>query len=91
LKRAKVYDTFNGADIELQDLIVREIRIASGSKVDIPTGNKVAERNLFGVQHLINFLFVPLNSHSFNEVIYYFLSASMPVNPTYERNSSRDC
>jgi hypothetical protein len=33
-----------GADIELQDLIVREIRIASGSKVDIPTGNKVAER-----------------------------------------------
>jgi hypothetical protein len=44
LKRAKVYDVFNGADIELQDLIVREIRIASGSKVDIPTGNKVAER-----------------------------------------------
>jgi hypothetical protein len=44
LKRAKVYDTFNGADVELQDLIVREIRIASGSKVDIPTGNKVAER-----------------------------------------------
>jgi hypothetical protein len=36
-------DVFNGADIELQDLIVREIRIASGSKVDIPTGNKVAE------------------------------------------------
>jgi hypothetical protein len=25
-------------------LIVREIRIASGSNVDIPTGNKVAER-----------------------------------------------
>ena len=44
LKRAKVYHIFNGADIELQDLIVREIRIASGSKVDTPTGNKVAEQ-----------------------------------------------
>jgi hypothetical protein len=31
LKRANVYDIFNGADVELQDLIVREIRIASGS------------------------------------------------------------
>jgi hypothetical protein len=39
-----VYHIFNGADIELQDLIVREIRIASGSKVDTPTGNKVAEQ-----------------------------------------------
>jgi hypothetical protein len=36
-----VYDVFNGADVELQDLIVREIRIASGSKVDIPTGSVV--------------------------------------------------
>jgi hypothetical protein len=35
LKRAKVYDVFNGADVELQDLIVREIRIASGCKLGI--------------------------------------------------------
>jgi hypothetical protein len=44
LKRYKVYDIFNGADDKLQDLITREIRIAGGSKSDIPTGNKTAER-----------------------------------------------
>lgn len=43
LKNNKVYEVFDNASVELQDLITREIRLATGSKKDIPTGNKQAK------------------------------------------------
>jgi hypothetical protein len=62
LKRDNLFDVFSKADQTLENMITVEIRIATGSKTDVPTGN-IDAKNIANI----------VNKHRENARIKHFI------------------